>query len=88
MPARTIQVDGVEWTVAPSGFRTQYNRDEYSLVFTRGRGADREQRIMRYSPMATKNHELALDGLSEAQLADLLRRAQPSWTTPELEYRR
>lgn len=88
MPARTIQVDGVEWTVAPSGFRTQYNRDEYALVFTRGSGPDREQRIMRISPLATKNHELALNDLSERDLAGLLRRSQPSWTTPELGYRR
>jgi hypothetical protein len=88
MPAREFEVDGTRWTVAPSGRRTQYNRDEYSLVFTRGRGPDREQRILRYSPLATKNHELALRGISEADLRGMLARSQPSWTTPDLGYRR
>lgn len=88
MPARVLDVNGIRWTVAPSGRRTQYNRDEYTLVFTRGTGPDREQRVMRYSPLATKNHELSLSTLSEEELRGLLRRAQPSWTTAELGYRR
>ncbi len=88
MPARMLELDGVQWAVAPSGRHTQYNRDEYSLVFTRGRGPEREERIMRYSPQGTANHELALSQISEDQLRDLLRRAQPSWTTPDLGYRR
>lgn len=88
MPARTINLDGVEWTVAPSGRHTQYNRDEYTLVFTRGSGPDREERVLRVSPQGTKNHELALNRLTEAELRGFLRRAQPSWTTPELGYRR
>ncbi len=88
MPARTIDVDGTLWSVAPSGRRTQYNRDEYSLVFTRGTGADREERVMRYSPMVSKNHEVSLNRISEDTLRSLLRRAQPAWTTPDLGYRR
>lgn len=88
MPARAFAVDGHEWTVAPSGRRTQYNRDEYSLVFTRGTGTDREERVMRYSPRATKNHEFSLRNIPDDQLRDLLKRAQPAWTTPDLGYRR
>lgn len=88
MPARTIEVDGTPWTVALSGRRTQYNRDEYTLVFTRGSGPEREERTMRYSPLGSKNHEVALSALSDDLLRDLLRRSQPSWTTPDLEYRR
>lgn len=88
MPARTIDADGTAWTVADSGRRTQYNRDEYTLVFTRGSGPEREERTMRYSPLGSKNHEFALSLLSDAALLDLLRRSQPSWTTPDREYRR
>lgn len=88
MPARTILVDGAEWTVAASGRRTQYTRDEYTLRFTRGRGPGREERVLRVSPLATKNHELALGAFRDEELVAMARRAQPSWTTPELGYRR
>lgn len=88
MPARTIVADGTPWAVAPAGRRTMYNRDEYTLVFTRGSGPDREERTMRYSPLGSKNHEFALSELSESALLDLLRRSQPSWTTPDRGYRR
>lgn len=88
MPARTIELDGTPWTVSLSGRRTQYNRDEYTLVFTRGSGPEREERTMRISPLATKNHEQALGTLTDAQLTDLLRRSQPSWTTADRGYRR
>jgi len=88
MPARTIDLDGARWTVGPSGRHTQYARDEYTLVFTRGTGPGREERVIRVSPRATTNRELALSQFTEAELQALLRRAQPSWTTPELGYRR
>ncbi len=88
MPTRHLDVDGTRWTVAPSGRHTQYSRDEYSLVFTRGTGAGREQRVMRYSPGTSLNHELSLNGLSDSELRDLLQRAQPAWTTPDLGYQR
>lgn len=88
MPARMLEVDGTAWSVAASGRRTQYNRDEYTLVFTRGSGPEREERSMRYSPLGSKNHEFALSLLTDAMLLDLLRRSQPSWTTPDREYRR
>ena len=87
MPRRMIEVDGRRWTVSLSGRRTQYNKDEFGLVFT-GDGGQAEQRIARYTPLAVKSAELSLAGLSEQDLVTLLRRSQPSWTSPELGYRR
>jgi hypothetical protein len=87
MPKRTIVLDGRRWSVALSGRRTQYTRDEYGLVFTSLDGPG-EQRLARFSPLDTKNAEGALAGLSEAQLQAYLRQSQPGWTSPELGYRR
>ena len=36
MPARKIDVEGVEWNVFPSGYITQYDQDEFGLLFVRG----------------------------------------------------
>ena len=33
MPTRTISIDGRSWRVFPSGFVTQYNQDEFGLIF-------------------------------------------------------
>jgi hypothetical protein len=82
-----IEVDGRRWTVSLSGRRTQYTKDEFGVVFTGDKGQP-EQRIARYSPLAVKSAELSLAGLSDQDLATLLRRSQPSWTSPELGYRR
>ena len=38
MPRRIIDVDGEQWEVAVSGRSTQYVKDEFGLIFTRGRG--------------------------------------------------
>ena len=88
MPRRIIDVDGVQWEVAVSGRNTQYTKDEFGLVFTRGTGPDREQRVTRYSPLGAKSRELSLGQLSDRGLADLLAHSQPAWTAPELGYRR
>ena len=88
MPRRIIEVDGDQWQVAVSGRSTQYNKDEFGLVFTRGTGPDREQRVVRYSPLGAKSRELSLACLSDRELAGLLAVSQPSWTAPELGYRR
>jgi len=87
MAKRMIERDGRRWTVAPSGRRTQYTKDEFGLVFT-SVDEPQEQRIARYSPLALKSTELSLASLSDQALADLLARSQPSWTSPELGYRR
>ena len=88
MPRRIIDVDGVQWEVAVSGRNTQYTKDEFGLVFTRGTGPGREQRVTRYSPLGAKSRELSLRQLSDPELADLLAHSQPAWTAPELGYRR
>lgn len=88
MPRRILGVDGDQWTVSPSGRLTQYTKDEFGLVFTRGTGPDREVRVSRYSPLGAKSRELSLSQLSDAELADLLAHSQPSRTAPETGYRR
>lgn len=87
MPTRMIEVDGRRWTVTPSGRRTQYGKDEFGVVFTSEDEA-RERRVARYSPLAAKSTELSLATLSDRDLATLLGRSQPSWTSPEMGYRR
>lgn len=88
MPRRIIQADGEQWQVAVSGRTTQYVKDEFGVVFTRGVGPDRERRVARYSPQGAKSRELSLSQLSDAELRDLLAHSQPSWTAPEMGYRR
>lgn len=88
MPRRFLDVDGARWSVSLTGRRTQYARDEFSVLFTRVAGGPEERRVARYSPLGPKSRESSLAELSDAQLLDLLRRSQPSWTTPELSYRR
>ena len=88
MPRRIIEVDGEQWKVAVSGRSTQYTKDEFGLVFTRGTGPGREQRVVRYSPRGAKSRELSLARMSDGDLARLLAVSQPGWTAPELGYRR
>lgn len=88
MPRRIIEVDGQQWEVAVSGRVTQYVKDEFGLIFTRGVGPNREQRVVRYSPLGAKSRELSLAQLSDQELGELLRHSQPSWTAPEMGYRR
>jgi hypothetical protein len=88
MPRRIFEVDGEQWEVAVSGRVTQYTKDEFGLVFSRGIGPDREQRAVRYTPLGAKSRELSLSRLSDRELRELLAHSQPSWTAPELEYRR
>lgn len=88
MPRRIIEVDGEQWEVAGSGRITQYTKDEFGLVFSRGVGPRREQRLTRYSPLGAKSRELSLAELSDQELRELLAHSQPSWTAPETGYRR
>lgn len=88
MPRRIIDVDGEQWQVAVSGRTTQYTKDEFGLVFSRGVGPRREQRLTRYSPLGAKSRELSLAELSDQELRELLAHSQPSWTAPETGYRR
>ena len=66
MPTRTISLDGRAWRVMPSGRVTQYDRDEFALLFVTGSGDYREVRVTRYSPVGTRSREQALIELGDA----------------------
>jgi hypothetical protein len=86
MPARTINVGGRTWRIFPSGFVTQYDQDEFGLIFISGSGDDREVRVTRYSPLGSKSREESLTEMSDADLARLFEQSQPSFTSPEAGY--
>ena len=86
MPTRTISLDGRAWRVMPSGRVTQYDRDEFALLFISGSGDDREVRVTRYSPLGTRSREQALIELADADLARLFAQSQPSEMSPEAGY--
>jgi hypothetical protein len=86
MPARTINVGGRTWRVFPSGFVTQYDQDEFGLIYVAGVGQDREVRVTRYSPVGSKSREESLVEMSEADLVRLFEQSQPSLTSPEAGY--
>ena len=86
MPSRTIEAGGTRWQVFPSGRVTQYDRDEFALIFVSGTGADRVVRVTRYSPLGTRSREQSLVEMSEADLQQLFGYSQPSDTSPEADY--
>jgi hypothetical protein len=86
MPNRTITVHGVQWSVAPAGLITQYDRDEFGLIFTRHAGETREVRVTRYSPLSARSREQSLAELTDAQLQSLFAQSQPGATSPEARY--
>jgi hypothetical protein len=51
-------------------------------------GPDREQRVIKYSPIGARSREQSLAELTDDDLRRLLERSQPSWTSPETGYRR
>ena len=86
MPTRTISLDGRAWRVVPSGKVTQYDRDEFALLFVAGSGENREVRVTRYSPLGARSREAALVELSDADLARLFAQSQSSEMSPEAGY--
>jgi hypothetical protein len=86
MAFRTISTDGKTWRVFPSGFVTQYDRDEFGLMFVHGGGDTRDVRVTRYSPKGTRSREQAFAQLTDADLVRLLQESQPSFTSPEAGY--
>jgi hypothetical protein len=90
MPSRTFTVDGISWSVVPSGLITQYDRDEFGLIFTRvgDENTPREVRVTRYSPSGSRSREMSLAELSDDQLRGLLAQSQPTFTSPEVRYAR
>jgi hypothetical protein len=86
MPTRTLTADGQDWRVFPSGRVTQYDHDEFALLFIRGTGTGREVRVTRYSPQGARSREQSLVALSDADLRRLFAESQPSFTSPEADY--
>lgn len=86
MPSRPIDIDGQTWQVFPSGYITQYDIDEFGLIFVRGTGDEREVRLTRYSPVGEKARERSLSTLSDADLRRLFQTSQPSVRSPEAGY--
>jgi hypothetical protein len=87
MPTRPLAIDGSTWHVIPSGRVTQYDRDEFALLFVKHAGVDREVRVTRYSPQGSRSREESLAELSDADLRRLFEQSQPSATSPEAGYK-
>jgi hypothetical protein len=87
VPRRLIELDGATWSVTMGGSSTQYNKDEFPIVFSRVGGVHQE-RVARYSPLGSKRREDSLAELTDDEIRDLFRRSQPSWTTAQTGYRR
>ena len=86
MPSRVLSIDGKSWLVFPSGRVTQYDRDEFGLIFISGTGSGREVRVSRYSPVGTRSRERSLVEMSNGDLVRLFECSQPSDTSPEADY--
>lgn len=87
MPSRTFTIDGRAWSVYPSGRVTQYDRDEFALIFVSDAPGPRSVRVTRYSPLSTRSRERSLAELSDAELGRLFAASQPGETSPEADYR-
>ncbi len=88
MARRTIEVEGETWHVYPSGRVTNYDRDEFGLVFEKGTGPDRVRRVTRFSPLGARRWDAALAELSTHQLLEYYHQSQPARTSPEIRYGR
>ena len=86
MPTRSISIDGKAWRVFPSGYVTQYEHDEFGLLFISGTGDDREVRATRFSPHGTRSREQALAELPDEEVRRLFAQSQPGDTSPEAGY--
>jgi hypothetical protein len=87
MPSRTVTIEGRAWSVYPCGKVTQYDRDEFALMFVSDLAGTRAVRVTRYSPLSTRSRERSLAELSDAELARLFATSQPGETSPEADYR-
>lgn len=86
MPTRTVNIGGRSWRVFPSGRVTQYDRDEFAVLFISEGGGKREVRVTRYSPLGARSRERSLAEMSESELARLFESSQPGETSPEADY--
>ncbi len=83
MPYRSITINGHTWRVSPAGYVTQYDHDEFSLLFTRESG---DVRVTRYSPQGARSREQSFAELTDVDLARLFAQSQPGSTSPEAHY--
>lgn len=86
MAFRMVSVDGTTWRVFPSGLVTQYDRDEFGLMYVHGDGDARVVRVTRYSPKGSRSREQSFLQLADADLLRLFHESQPSFTSPEAGY--
>ncbi len=86
MPTRRVTIEGRTWQVYPSGYVTQYDADEFGLIFVHGVADQREVRLTRYSPTGARSREQSLAELTDADLQRLFAESQPSVTSPEAGY--
>jgi hypothetical protein len=86
MPSRSIDVDGARWSVYPSGYTTQYEADEFGVLFVKGTAGDRVVRLTRYSPQGAHSREESLAALTDIEVRALFAQSQPSFTSPEAGY--
>lgn len=70
----------------PSGYITQYDRDEFGLMFVSGTGAERVVRVTRYAPHGARSREQSLAELPDSELLRLFDQSQASATSPEAGY--
>lgn len=88
MPTRRITIEGRSWQVYPSGYVTQYDADEFGLIFVHGVADEREVRLTRYSPTGARSREQSLAELTDAELLRLFAQSQSSINSPEAGYSR
>lgn len=86
MPTRSISIDGRAWQVFPSGHVTQYEHDEFGLLFVAGTGDAREVRVTRFSPHGTRSREQALAEMPDEELRRLFVQSQSGENSPEAGY--
>ena len=87
MIERSITIEGHAWTVSLAGRVTQYDMDEFSLVFARkDEHGKRLRRVARFSPLGSRSRATALAELTDADLQQFFRQSAPEWTSPELGY--
>lgn len=86
MPTRTVNIGGRSWRVFPSGKVTQYERDEFALLFVTEKDGKREVRVTRYSPVGARSRERSFAEMSDAELSRLFETSQPGDTSPEADY--
>ncbi|HMC54446.1 MAG TPA: hypothetical protein VKH19_04685 [Gemmatimonadaceae bacterium] len=86
MPTRTLTIGGRDWRVFPSGRVTQYDRDEFGIMFVSEIAGRREVRVSRYSPVGTRSRDRSFAEMSDTDLARLFEASQPGDTSPEADY--